>query len=226
MTTTRFVLFTTLLVVFTSTIAAADTLTFQQGDGGAYSATDATFIYNTAAVNHGSDVLLTAVVFDMVQQVHTLIRFPNIVGSNPGQVPAGASITSATLTLTIYNSNPPASATDIQQILVDWGENTIDGIAWNALPDPRLGPIIGTLPEGTTGDQVSGNVTAAVQDWASGSANRGVMISQPLVFGFYISQYHSDDAAVQTMRPKLTVEFSAPIAVEPTTWGKVKALYR
>src|SRR6185436_16449172 len=96
MTTTRFVLFTTLLVVFTSTIAAADTLTFQQGDGGAYSATDATFIYNTAAVNHGSDVLLTAVVFDMVQQVHTLIRFPNIVGSNPGQVPAGASITSAT----------------------------------------------------------------------------------------------------------------------------------
>jgi hypothetical protein len=226
LTATRFALIPLLFIALASRISAADTLTFQQGDGGAYSTTDATFINDTAAVNHGSDVLLAAVVFDMVQQVHAMIRFPDIVGNNAGQIPPGSSIISATLTMTVYNSNPPASATDIQEILADWGENTIDGVAWNALPDPKLGPIIGTLPEGTSGDTPSGDVTSAVQDWASGAANRGVMISQPLVFGFYVSQYHSDDAAVPSMRPKLTVEFSSPVAVEPTTWGRVKALYR
>jgi hypothetical protein len=226
MTATRFLLVALLSLAFTTRTSTAGTLTFQQGDGGSYSTTDATFINNTAAVNHGSDVLVTAVVFDMVQQTHVMIRFPDIVGNSVGQIPPGSSITSATLTMTVYNSNPPASATDIQEILADWNESTVEGVAWNALPDPRLGPIMGTLPEGSSGDTVSGDVTSAVQDWASGGANHGVMISQPLVFGFYISQYHSDDAAMQSARPKLTVEFSSPVAVEPTTWGKVKALYR
>lgn len=200
----------------------ADTLSFQEGDGGAYSSTAATFITYEGATVWGSHFILEVLTHDE----QTLIRFPDIIGGNPGQIPPGSTIVSATLSLTKYIAVFETAASNIHKMLVPWDEN-----AGVPLPGPLWGPFLGQLPDVELGEITSGDVTAPVQDWADGEANWGIMLRletpQMPEEGFHRCQYFSDDAAELVRRPKLTVEFTPPVvAVESTTWGRVKTLYR
>ena len=208
-----------------ATTSHAGTLTFQEGDGGAYSGTAATTLSDTP-LNYGSATIVSVVTVS----TQALIRFSDIVGSNPGQIPPGSTITSASLTVTTSQVPNEISWNNIHEVYVAWDENTVTGPGFYALTGPHYGPLQGVIPREGPGLPATGDVTAIVQHWADGAANHGVMLRKEESAipeeGFYITQYYSDDASTVSWRPKLTVNFTSPVATEQSTWGNVKALYR
>jgi hypothetical protein len=110
---------------------------------------------------------------DSDEQVHALLRFDDIFGSGPGQIPPGSTIVSATLTLT--TTDPGADAT-FHRMLSDWNEERStwssmvggvddDDVEATESEDLRTGPVaVGARDFG---------VTASVQAWSDGGANRG-----------------------------------------------------
>ena len=205
--------------------APAETFTFQDGDGGAYSDMAGTTINNDTNINFGAHFLLTIRTHDM----QGLIRFPDIIGSAPGQIPPGSTINSATLGVTMYNVQEDPAESTVHQIYVSWDETT-HGLAFYGQTGPHYGPAVATLPVDDPLAVISCDITSIVQHWADGDANRGVMIRNdvaPPGSESSLTHYYSDDTAERSWRPRLTVDFAPPeVAVEPTTWGKVKALYR
>lgn len=201
-----------------ATTASAGTLSFQQGDGGAYSSTDGVSIDMTTR-NWGSEVSIGA----QSTFIQSLLRFPDIIGGNIGQIPPGATITYASLTLTMVDVPIPMVLVDMHEVYVTWDENTVTGNSFYAQPGTLYGPKIGTMPVGDPFAQVLADVTSLVQSWVNGP-NFGLMLR---LAGDGLAIYYSDDVAMQAYRPKLTVEFTTPpVATESTTWGRVKALYR
>jgi hypothetical protein len=214
-----------LLFVANST-RAAETVSFQEGDGGTYSSTHATTIADNG-INLGTGAVVSVVTFTS----QALIRFPDMIGTNPGQVPPGATIVSATLTMTLSQAPNLFASNDIREAYYSWDEYTVTGASYYANAAPQYGPIAGTLPVNGPGLPTSGDASSIVQHWADGQPNHGILLHRrdPLNIeeGTYITQYSSDDAATITVRPKMTVVFTrSAVAVEPSTWGKVKALYR
>ncbi len=217
------VLLFALLFVPSTVSAETKTLTFQEGDGGAYSSTQAADIPYFAATGNGSGPTLTVsvdfVVVDFTPGRRIFVRFPAIFGDGDGQIPLGSAIESASLQLNRIDAT--THVVTVYVVTSAWDENTITGA--NA---PTFQTAVGSIPSGDPGI-VTVLVTPAVQAWSSGTANWGVMISaiySPTVFS---ESFDSDDSATIANRPLLSVTFTPPLApVESSTWGKVKALYR
>jgi len=230
--------------VFAAESVATTVVTFQQGDGGAFSETDATYIEanvpNTthsahdsnghSSTNFGGDATL----FNETDVAHaanpgvtrSLVRFSDIFGAAVGQIPAGATINSATLTLSQKGGSFDGSADTIgvYQVLSSWVENTVTWDSFNS------GGVAGTdyvaavldsfgpTPQGTD-ELLSIDITLAVQNWlANPSSNQGVLTINP---GVDRSILQSDDTALLGDRPLLTVDFT-PIP-EPAT-GSIAVL--
>jgi hypothetical protein len=217
-----------LAALLPASVTYADTLTFQQGDGGAYSETAATSIHlGIPWANYGTSGVLTVITYEM----QALIRFPDILGSNAGQIPPGSSIASASLTLTMYGAPILPAPTNIHGVTAPWDENTVTAENFYSQPGELYGPAVGSIPTHDPYGVVTGDLTPIAQGWANGGADWGVMLrleTPPTPEeGFYVTQYYSDDAPEPSWRPRLTVEFTPPATtVETSTWGRVKALYR
>ena len=97
--------FVTLLLASSSVQAA--TLTYQQGDGGPFSDTEDTFLaVDNPGTNYSSMSRLSVDQEDDdygTEDTHSLVWFPDAFGSASGQVPIGATVTSATLTLRVFD---------------------------------------------------------------------------------------------------------------------------
>ena len=199
----------------------ADVLTFQHGDGGGYSGTLGTTIGPEAAANFGVHFLLTIRTY----YYQSLVCFPDIIGENPGQIPPGSTINSATLSVTMYDVRENSGDNSIHEVYVPWDENTV-GLEFYAGAGTLYGPAVGTVPVTDPLEVTSGDMTAIVQHWADGAANHGIMLRTPdAEEDDRITRYYSDDAQTPSDRPKLTVDFTPPlVAVEQSTWGRVKAL--
>src|SRR6185436_9617990 len=61
---------------------------------------------------------------------HGLLRFDNIFGSGPNQIPIGSTINSAVLRLTSSGANANGSPVTMHRMLVDWNEATA---TWNSM---------------------------------------------------------------------------------------------
>jgi len=216
--------------------------------GGSYSDTAATYIQerNGADDNFGTDTVLkleeeyrnsTHLIFQ------TLVGFFDLIGDNPGQIPLGATINSATLTMwptSETNSGGGANTVGIHQMLKPWVE---DEATWTVLelgpPESKFGDAAFVA---TTGGEVAPgggeagvdyaeialddqtvsdgsdpstwNVTAAVQSWANGDLNAGFYLLFEDLNGIGLQ---SDDSANLENRPLLSVDFSGdPRAFEIT----------
>ena len=141
-----------------------------------------------------------------------LIRFDGIFGSGPGQVPPGSTITSATLTLQVFNSSvAPAGTVNVS--LADWSEATA---TWNnfggdAGVDPsEYGTLVGDAPLAMGAANL--DVTASVQAWALAPAGN---------FGWVYRPNSTDGVQVRSAeytttpseRPRLSITYSAPATV-------------
>lgn len=73
------------------------------------------------------------------------------------------------------------------------------------------------------------DVTASVNQWKSGQANNGFLL---IATGFQggaatcHGTFTSRNDAGASFRPKLTINFEAPVSAEAGAWGRIKALYR
>lgn len=144
-----------------------------------------------------------------------LIRFDNLVGSGPGQIPANASVVRATLT---YTSGSDGNAnTDgpyvIGRLNVDVDEFTTYGdLDGSDLPDERgpRGVVEPTLLSGFAAidneEVVTADVTTFVQAWVDGEPNQGLAVfTNDTANGWEISTIGNDDIS---KRPLLNVFYT------------------
>lgn len=150
----------------------------------------------------------------------TLIRFDDIFGAGPGQIPPGVFITSATLSYTVFD---PGDASDVNEAAVAWdetatfndygGEPGVQADEYGTFVDSAVGN-----PNGT----YSIDVTTSITNWLSNpAANRG-WIFRPL--GSDGVDLRSSDHATIAERPILSVTYStvqpnrppnAPVLISP-----------
>lgn len=144
--------------------------------------------------------------------VHLLMRFENIFGDGPNQIPEGQSIFSATLTLWITN---PGSDQQLYRMLVPWEETT----TWNEISDPfdlagvpldgetaAIDPdVVFAAPAVTTEIEL---LPSTLQAWLDGSEpNYGWAFIPTGTDG---ADFPSSEFSEPTQRPKLTVIWGTP----------------
>jgi VCBS repeat-containing protein len=159
-------------------------------------------------------------------RLQALLRFNDIIGSNDGQIPAGAIIHDAILTLATFGNNGVGDGGSFHRMNIDWTEDDLwttftDGIqadggeaaasisfqAGNASrnPDAQAG-------------LVDFEVIGDIQAWANGTPNYG-WVALPWTSGtngwFFYSSENSFDEQF-TPKPKLEVFYSVPTNRDPS----------
>jgi uncharacterized repeat protein (TIGR01451 family) len=166
--------------------------------------------------NYGST---TDLLVDASGHVHTVIKFPNVFGGGVDQIPLGSTITSATLTVQMYD---PGDDVLVYQLTEGWVESEVTwnnrstGVSWtNAGAD-------GTGSHKTTADGTllapngSNNVdvTTSVQNWSDGELNEGWLLKDTGSGGVDI---RSSEYGTVSERPMLSVTYVPPAANNPPT---------
>lgn len=138
-----------------------------------------------------------------------LIRFDDIIGLLPGQVPPGATITSARLELTtstVSNAQSPGPW-GVTRLLRSFdaqsGWNTVFGE--DGVPDATdIERPAGGYVALTVGTMSSADITPIVQAWSDGAPNNGVVIIAGTSDGWSIQTTGNNDPAV---RPRLVIDY-------------------
>jgi len=205
-----------LMVAGLAQAAPQQTLGFQQGDGGAFSETDATYIQaaDSGIVpasdrNFGSAETLEV---DDTRLSRGLIRFGDVFGPSPGQVPLGSTIHHATLELRVAN-NPSPNTFELHRVLTAWDESDVTLDNWGNGNGGEAGTDYATdasasFTDPSIGQLLSLDITADVSAWAAGAANHGFLLFAPS--GNNAANFHSDDAATPANAPRLSITFTIP----------------
>jgi alkaline phosphatase len=204
-------------IMTTSAIApATSTVTFQQGDNGYAQAHDTQVRADAPDASFGASALLVVDTDDNAasgsQPSQALVRFDDLFGSGSQQVPAGATITSATLlvsTGSASNDNSPNLAS-LHPMLVDWSESS----TWNDLAGgvsangtEAVAQADSALAPSTRGVLLAFDVTATVQGWGNGAANHGWAI---LAGGSDGWRWNSAESTTSALRPMLSITYVVP----------------
>lgn len=216
--------------------------TFQQGLDGYYG-TDSAWIQMNGITTDGSTIsgvtnaFLDGNLSDGSADDQMLIRFNDIFGNGPGQIPAGSTIVSAAFELSTRGRTENGSSQShgsyaASQVLVDWNTSTLytdttpwggDGPTHSKSKTTSL-PTIGdttselkvlSLASGMAADSVARfDVTAAVQDWlATPANNKGLNVQAAATSDGWL--VHFPGSSSITARPKLIVRYSPPAVTEP-----------
>jgi hypothetical protein len=107
------------------------TLFFRKGDGGSYSEIDDTYIENYNVFpnySFGAATLIKVGLRSAVIPDNSLIKFPDIVGNNEGQIPQGATLLGANLVLNQEDSGMEDPDTiDLYKAGQNWTEGNVIG---------------------------------------------------------------------------------------------------
>lgn len=197
---------------------------FRQGAGGYTGAKDTYVSQASPATASGA---ATSVLVDGdsddaaegTQQNQAMVRFDNLFGTGAGQIPAGARIESATLTVktattTNGHSVQPMSA---YRMLGTWSESS----TWNSLSGgvstDGVDAILsadGSVTPAAQGETVGFDVTESLATWAMGAPNHGWTILAGGADGW---RFYSSDTSVLADRPVLNVTYS--LVPEPVGVG-------
>jgi len=199
-----------MLVMCFTERAPADTAVFLQGASG-YNSTVDTFLRQASATTiYGTSLVVEWDGEDGGGQNTGLLRFDDIFGSGPGQIPTGSLITSATLT---YNVTNPGNNASVYQVVVDWDEsvtyNTFGGDA--GVQADEYGSYVGSAA-GPAGEQ-NIDVMASIQTWLSNPTSNKGWVFLP-TGGTDGVEFLSSENGALAQRPKLTVEYFAVTKVE------------
>ncbi|MBN1556259.1 MAG: DNRLRE domain-containing protein [Phycisphaerae bacterium] len=144
---------------------------------------------------------------------HMLIRFEDLFGDGPGQVPLSAHVLSATLVLNLPEKGGGFSM--IHRMLQDWTEadtwdSLLDGISADDIEArSEQDCIISNMLTGA----VEADVTESVLAWLSGEANYGWVLL-PYTQGSNRLDVYTSEAGMESPRPMLHIDFTTP---EPTS---------
>lgn len=197
------------------TIVALTTRTFQQ-DANAYSGASDTQLHGiNANTAYGSSITLSVDASDRGAPVQSLVKFDGIFGSNA--LPGGSVVQSAALALNITNSG---SGVSVHRLLKPWSSNSTwnsltmgisaDGMEAETTPIATLGAN-NDLANVSTGSK-SLDVTTAVQSWATGGMNHGLVLL-PFPAGTNGVDFSASEWTNTSQRPKLTITFAPPASL-------------
>ncbi len=140
-----------------------------------------------------------------------LLRFDNIIGDGPGQIPTNATIVYAELQIYVNNSG---DGSPLYRMLIPWDENmnylsSGDGYAYpddaraRSTHDSQLG--VTGLSGSTGAGQKAFGVTPDVQAWARGDANYGWVMPAWQESGYDYMAFSPSEATNIVERPALRV---------------------
>lgn len=206
--------------------------TFQQGVGGYLGTTD-TYLDGdlvNLAFGQGEEIVVDLQKGDgepsyeglATRPQQALVKFGDIFGSGPGQIPEGAEIFGGFLTLNVLSESDSTATIALHRMLIDWNENTAtwrdpqgsvgdlvtdgimpDGVAAVARPDSIV-----STPARAGRVQVPLNVET-LQAWANGGiVNYGWLISSDSPDSFRFES--SESSLMGAFRPQLTVLYTQP----------------
>ncbi|MBM4012615.1 MAG: DNRLRE domain-containing protein, partial [Planctomycetes bacterium] len=136
-----------------------------------------------------------------------LVRFGDLFGAGPGQIPVGAEIFGGFLTLNVLSESDSTATISLHRMLIDWTENTA---TWQD-PQGAAGDLAtgGLRPDGVAGRvQVPLNVET-LQAWANGGVvNYGWLIVSDSPDSFRFES--SESSLMGAFRPQLTVLYTQP----------------
>ena len=192
-------------------------LVFQQGlnaGGGTYlGAVDTALAADFPGTNYSAAPLEYA---DGSPVHQLLFRFDGLVGVDPGQVPPGAHLARATLTLCTDGAAGSASTGTcaIHRLLqpfeagtATWA-NSFGGNGVNADGiEASVAPVASVAPMTANASQIV-DITSAVQAWADGAPNHGLVLltASGDALGLNLAE-----AALTTLRPSLEVELAGKL---------------
>jgi len=171
-----------------------------------------------------------------------------------GAIPAGSTITSATLTLNMSQAATPGGQTiELHRVSADWGEGTSNagaaggaGIAstandatwihrffnatlWTAAGGD-FGPVSGSQTVGVEGPYAwsGAGLVADAQAWLdTPAANFGWLLLGNETTSQSVKRFDTREAVTESTRPALTLEFTPPgTPARETSWGRIRAGYR
>ena len=201
---------------------------FRQGLNGYADCTDTMVRLSAPTTNSSAAALLSAdtdALFARTDQI--LVRFENLFGSAPGQVPANATIISAKLSMWTGpgandDSNDLASA---HRMLIPWsGADTWDSLIGGVSANDVEAVAANTfthMPELENAPVIL-DVTADVAAFLTGSTNHGWLLDCTGPDGWNTI---SAEGATTTQRPTLQIAYTLPVAPGYAAWqlGKFPA---
>lgn len=189
-------------------------VTFQEGVDDYIGTQDTQLREASATTDHGQDPSVGVDQSDSDLPIHALIRFDNVFGNGPGQIPLGENINSATLTLFSTEVDAPSTDTiNVHRMLQTWEESCTwascfggDGIQPN--DSEALSTIdasfVPDFPAPPPTRMRTIDVTSAVAAWADGQPNFGWTLLPTGGGGYDID---SSERATTNTRPLLTIDF-------------------
>jgi hypothetical protein len=198
-------------------------LSFRVGDGGLVADTEITALAPNTPQGSAPTMGVEAAAGGPTRQ--SLVRFDNLFGAGPGQIPIGSTIQSASLTFWSGQSASTLAPISLHRLLVPWNPATA---TWNSFNgNGQVGIQIDGLEARLTADgafvdvtangyRIVGGVAAAIQDWANGAANHGwVILASGASAGWSLD---ASEGGTATHRPMLTVQFVPPTPVAKPTY--------
>lgn len=190
------------------------TLTFQEGVGG-YTGTQDTYLRGaSSSTGYASFVTMSIDASDSSHPAHGLLRFDGIIGAGAGQIPAGSTITGATLSFQVMNTG---SGFKLHRMLTGWSESSTwslmgSGISANNVE--AASAVTASIGANSDSANVSAGlktltVTSDVQAWLGGAPNHGFALL-PFSAGTNGVDFYTSEWGSTTQRPKLSVTFVPP----------------
>lgn len=180
---------------------------FQQGING-YTGTEDTYVASAnPTTSYGNS---TTVITDDTGSIEQgLIRFDNLFGAGPGQIPLGATITNATLSVYVTDADLN-DLVNLHRMNATWSEastwnSLTNGIQINGIEASVVSSA--TIDAGTSGWVTFTNLTSTVQDWLDGQANYGWAILSSAADDW---TFHSSESASVALRPYLSISYTLP----------------
>lgn len=182
---------------------------FRQGVNGYSGASDT---YIEAAYPDKANGMEDHLHWDGSPEEWAFLRFDNIFGSGPDQIPAGSEITSATLT---YVQDDVGDDADLNEISVTWDGNTTYNTFGNTpgVQADDYGNLAGTTTGSSTAGTKTVDVTSCLSAWsADPSSNNGWIFRYRGTSGV---QFLSSDNVTVSSRPALQVQFITAVTAPP-----------
>jgi hypothetical protein len=149
---------------------------------------------------------------------HAVMKFPLLIGGGGGQVPPGAIITSALLQVNCTNAGHSVRLYRLTQSWVEnqatWNERSA-GSPWASAGADGAGSNAGLALTGVcsaTGQRVI-DITAFVQEWAKGTLNHGMVLTDSGTDGVDFSSSESANSPVLTVTHKASQQLIGTQAV-------------
>jgi hypothetical protein len=177
---------------------------FQEGFFGYGGTLDTDLRFGNPGADRGGEMVVLVDGLDAGGAVHGLLWFQNIFGTDPGQIPLGANILSATLRL--HTQNGSVDSVRLHRMVIPWSESDtwnsfVNGI--NADGTQAAAVFDAAFVHNTVNTNVQVDVMASLQAWAAGASYYGWALLPTGNDGY---SFTSSEGASEN-RPMLVVEF-------------------